>query len=436
MSTGARLPRPAAPRVALTSWRVARRGDRGTPTPAPVDGPAGRRGAAVVRGTASGRTPDGRAAAPGRGTARRRRHARTTRRRCGAAGRARGVRPGAARCAGTGGRCRGRGAGGRRVGLAGPAARGAGRTVGQRGRPSRLDGGDRPVLLRRAGGGGRGQGPQARAGAAAGRARDSPTPWRRPAAPLPGVDVALLNPARKVSDGELIVVGVTPPPGPGGAGDPAAGGAPAAGRARSTSTPPRWPSSTRCPASGRCSPSGSSPTGTSTAGSGCRRPAPGRRHRRRPVRAAQGPGDGVSAQPRSVTHRRRTCGWPGWPWPPGSPRSPGCTSAPVRSCWRPGGAVCAGAGTLHLLGPSVAPAAVARRYGWIAVAVRLGVVCGAAATAARLVVRDAPPIRALAEARAPVTADLVVRDDPAPVRCCRAARHAAGVDRADPTHRS
>ncbi|MFI7607993.1 helix-hairpin-helix domain-containing protein [Micromonospora sp. NPDC049366] len=30
---------------------------------------------------------------------------------------------------------------------------------------------------------------------------------------LPGVDVALLNPARKVADGELIVVGVTPPPG-------------------------------------------------------------------------------------------------------------------------------------------------------------------------------------------------------------------------------
>lgn len=33
--------------------------------------------------------------------------------------------------------------------------------------------------------------------------------------PLPGVDVALLNPARKVTDGELIVVGVTPPPVPG-----------------------------------------------------------------------------------------------------------------------------------------------------------------------------------------------------------------------------
>ncbi|RQX18530.1 competence protein ComEA [Micromonospora ureilytica] len=42
---------------------------------------------------------------------------------------------------------------------------------------------------------------------------------------LPGVDVALLNPARKVTDGELIVVGVTPPPVPGGAAGPVAGGA-------------------------------------------------------------------------------------------------------------------------------------------------------------------------------------------------------------------
>ncbi|MCO1618496.1 ComEA family DNA-binding protein [Micromonospora sp. CPM1] len=39
---------------------------------------------------------------------------------------------------------------------------------------------------------------------------------------LPGVDVALLNPARKVTDGELILVGVTAPPGQ--AGPAAAGG--------------------------------------------------------------------------------------------------------------------------------------------------------------------------------------------------------------------
>ncbi|WP_344750875.1 ComEA family DNA-binding protein, partial [Micromonospora olivasterospora] len=45
---------------------------------------------------------------------------------------------------------------------------------------------------------------------------------------LPGVDVALLNPARKVTDGELILVGVAAPPGqpaPAGAAPPA--GAPA-----------------------------------------------------------------------------------------------------------------------------------------------------------------------------------------------------------------
>ncbi|AVT40823.1 ComEA family DNA-binding protein [Plantactinospora sp. BB1] len=43
---------------------------------------------------------------------------------------------------------------------------------------------------------------------------------------LPGVDVALLNLARKVTDGELILVGVTPPPGagPAGAGPPGAPG--------------------------------------------------------------------------------------------------------------------------------------------------------------------------------------------------------------------
>ncbi|WP_089021939.1 ComEC/Rec2 family competence protein [Micromonospora coriariae] len=73
-------------------------------------------------------------------------------------------------------------------------------------------------------------------------------------------------------------------------------------------------------------------------------------------------------------------------------------------------------GALHLLGRLGRPRAAVRRYGWIAVAVGLGVVCGGAATAARLVVRDAPPIRALAEQRAPVTADLIVRDDPRPIR--------------------
>jgi competence protein ComEA len=48
---------------------------------------------------------------------------------------------------------------------------------------------------------------------------------------LPGTDISFLNLARKVNDGELIVVGVTPPPGVGPAGDGsgADGGAPAGG---------------------------------------------------------------------------------------------------------------------------------------------------------------------------------------------------------------
>ncbi|MEU7935317.1 ComEA family DNA-binding protein [Micromonospora echinofusca] len=45
---------------------------------------------------------------------------------------------------------------------------------------------------------------------------------------LPGVDVALLNPARKVTDGELILVGVAAPPGAASAPGAAPGGAPGA----------------------------------------------------------------------------------------------------------------------------------------------------------------------------------------------------------------
>ncbi|GAB3986173.1 hypothetical protein [Plantactinospora veratri] len=52
------------------------------------------------------------------------------------------------------------------------------------------------------------------------------------------------------------------------------------------------------------------------------------------------------------------------------------------------------------------------RHGWVVVTVLLGVVCGSAATAARLGVRDAPPIGQLAEERARVGAELVVREDP------------------------
>ena len=53
---------------------------------------------------------------------------------------------------------------------------------------------------------------------------------------------------------------------------------------------------------------------------------------------------------------------------------------------------------------------------WIGVAVLLGAVCGSAATAARVSVRDAGPLRALVEAGATVRADVVVRDDPRKLR--------------------
>ncbi|MFG3701261.1 ComEC/Rec2 family competence protein [Micromonospora sp. NPDC047620] len=76
----------------------------------------------------------------------------------------------------------------------------------------------------------------------------------------------------------------------------------------------------------------------------------------------------------------------------------------------------AGLAGLHLVGVLGRPSAPVRRYGWIAVAVLIGVVCGATATAARVSLRDAGPVRALVEERAVVTAELVVRDDPRPVR--------------------
>ena len=55
---------------------------------------------------------------------------------------------------------------------------------------------------------------------------------------------------------------------------------------------------------------------------------------------------------------------------------------------------------------------LADRHGWLLVAVLLGAVCGGAATAARLGVRDAGPITGLIREHASVTAELVVRDDP------------------------
>ncbi|MBY8875149.1 ComEC/Rec2 family competence protein [Micromonospora sp. PLK6-60] len=76
----------------------------------------------------------------------------------------------------------------------------------------------------------------------------------------------------------------------------------------------------------------------------------------------------------------------------------------------------AGLTAARLLGVLGRPRALAQRYGWIAVAVLLGVVCGAGLTATRLAARDAPPIRGLVEERVAVTAELVVRDDPRPLR--------------------
>ncbi|OZV84331.1 competence protein ComEC [Micromonospora echinospora] len=91
-------------------------------------------------------------------------------------------------------------------------------------------------------------------------------------------------------------------------------------------------------------------------------------------------------------------------------------SAPVGALLATVAAVLAGTLAVHLLGRLGRPREPVRRYGWIAVAVLLGVVCGGAATSARLTARDAAVIRALTHTRAPVTADLVVRDDPRPVR--------------------
>ncbi|GAA4462980.1 ComEC/Rec2 family competence protein [Phytohabitans houttuyneae] len=55
-------------------------------------------------------------------------------------------------------------------------------------------------------------------------------------------------------------------------------------------------------------------------------------------------------------------------------------------------------------------------HGWVVASVLLGVSCGSAATAARVATRDAAPIAALVREHARVDADLVVRDDPRPIR--------------------
>jgi competence protein ComEC len=61
---------------------------------------------------------------------------------------------------------------------------------------------------------------------------------------------------------------------------------------------------------------------------------------------------------------------------------------------------------------------VARRHraGWVLLGVLLGVVCGATATAARVAVRDAKPLSAVAARHATVRAEVTVTDDPRPLR--------------------
>ncbi|GAB3185885.1 hypothetical protein GCM10027259_48140 [Micromonospora palomenae] len=91
-------------------------------------------------------------------------------------------------------------------------------------------------------------------------------------------------------------------------------------------------------------------------------------------------------------------------------------TAPTAALLAATAAVLAALVAAHLLGVLGRPAGPVRRYGWIAVAVLIGVVCGASATAARLHVRDAAPLRALVDERARVTAELVLTDDPRPIR--------------------
>jgi competence protein ComEC len=91
---------------------------------------------------------------------------------------------------------------------------------------------------------------------------------------------------------------------------------------------------------------------------------------------------------------------------------------------------------------AVAVAGVMRRralpYGWVVTGVLLGVVCGSAATAARVATRDAAPIAGLVREHAHVDVELVVRDDPRPVRSLAGrppnylvAAHLRGVRSAD-----
>ncbi len=81
-----------------------------------------------------------------------------------------------------------------------------------------------------------------------------------------------------------------------------------------------------------------------------------------------------------------------------------------------GAVVACGAGVLA----GLAGRALRHRWRWVVVGMLLGVVCGAASTAVRVGVRDAPPLPRLARVHTTVHMRLTVSDDPRPVR--RAAR--------------
>lgn len=74
--------------------------------------------------------------------------------------------------------------------------------------------------------------------------------------------------------------------------------------------------------------------------------------------------------------------------------------------------------------------ATRRKHRWVAVGVLVGVAAGAGATAARVAVRDAGPIRELADQRVSVQANLVVTDDAHPTRAPagRPAQYAVAAD--------
>jgi competence protein ComEC len=79
-----------------------------------------------------------------------------------------------------------------------------------------------------------------------------------------------------------------------------------------------------------------------------------------------------------------------------------------------------GAGVVLALGAAGAAAGVCwllrYQWRWVVVAVLIGVLCGAAVTAARVSVRDGQPLAGLANRRATVHMRLTVVDDPRPVR--------------------